>query len=119
VTEPAVTYFARRTDHASGNDYIYFDVDDQFAAATARRFKVAVYYHDVGTASWRLEYSTGSTATVATPAVTNANDGAWKTAIFTLTDATLRNAQNGMDLRIYNGGSADVTVGAVRLIRGD
>ena len=120
---PAVTYFARRTDHASGNDYIYFDVDDQFAAASARRFKVVVYYHDVGTANWRLEYSTASAATVATPSVANTNDNAWKTAIFTLTDAALRNAQpaatGGMDFRLYNGGTGDVTVGAVRIIRGD
>jgi hypothetical protein len=118
-TQAAVTYFARRTDRATGNDYIYFNVDDEFAATTARRFKVAVYYRNVGTASWRVEYSTTSAATVATPSVTNTNDGTWKTAIFTLTDVALRNAQTGgMDFRIYNGGSADVTVGGVRVIRG-
>jgi hypothetical protein len=120
VKQPAVTYFARRTDHASGNDYIYFDVDDQFAAMTARRFKVAVYYRNVGTASWRLQYSTASASVVSTPSVTNTDDGTWKTAVFSLTDAAFRDAQaNGMDFRIYNGGSADVTVGGVRVIRGD
>ena len=119
-TQPAVTYFARRTDRASGNDYIYFDVDSRFAPATENRFRIAVYYRNVGTAAWRLEYSTPASNVVTTPSVTNTNDGTWKTAIFTLTDAAFRNAQaGGMDFRIYNGGAADVVVGGVRVIRGD
>ncbi|ALG10387.1 hypothetical protein AOZ06_28965 [Kibdelosporangium phytohabitans] len=118
-TQPAVTYFARRTDHASGNDYIYFDVDNRFSPATDRAFRIAVTYYDTGTARWNLQYSTTAAAVVATPAVTNTNSGALKTAIFTLTDASLRAALPGaMDFRIHNGGSADVAVRSVRVIRG-
>ncbi|HEV2780879.1 MAG TPA: RICIN domain-containing protein [Actinophytocola sp.] len=118
-TQPAVTYFARRTDHASGNDYIYFDVDSRYAPPTERIFKIAVNYRDIGTAQWRLQYSTATTATASTPTVTNTNSGALKTAIFSLTDASFRGAQLGaMDFRIYNGGSTDVTIRSVRVIRG-
>ena len=118
ATHPAVTYFARQTDRASGNNYIYFDVDSGFAPTTESRFKVAVTYRDTGTASWRLEYSTPTIATAATPNVTNTGSGALKTAIFTLSDASFRGAlTGGMDFRIYNGGSADVVVRSVRVIR--
>ncbi|MEU4806176.1 RICIN domain-containing protein [Actinosynnema sp. NPDC023587] len=118
-TQPAVTYFARRTDHASGNDHIYFDVDPRFAPTTERTFRIAVTYRDTGTARWNVQYSTANAAIASTPAVTNTGSGAVKTAIFTLTDASFRGAQpGGMDFRVHNGGSADVTVRSVRLIRG-
>jgi hypothetical protein len=116
---PAVTFFARRTDRASGNNYIYFDVDSGFAPASERRFMIAVTYRDAGTTAWRLEYSTATAANVPTPTVTNTNTGTLKTAIFTLSDVSFRNAQeDGMDFRIFNGGSADVIVRSVRVIRG-
>jgi Ricin-type beta-trefoil lectin domain len=119
ATEPAVTDFARRTDRASGNNYIYFDVDSRFAPATEQQFRIAVTYRDTGTNSWRLEYSTATSAIVATPNVTNTNSGTLKTAIFQLSDASFRGAQaGGMDFRIYNGGAADVTIRSVRVIRG-
>lgn len=119
ATEPAVTYFARRTDRATGNNYIYFDVDSRFTPVTEGTFRIAVTYRDTGTASWRLEYSTPTSATVPTPSVTNTNSGTLKTAIFQLSDASFRGAQaGGMDFRIYNGGAADVTVRSVRVIRG-
>ena len=119
VQDPAVTFFARRTDRASGNNYIYFDVDPRFAPTTEREFRIAVTYRDTGTASWRLEYSTPTAATVATPSVTNTNSGTLKTAIFRLSDASFRGAQpGGMDFRVHNGGQADVVVRSVRVIRG-
>ncbi|HET9143478.1 RICIN domain-containing protein [Actinophytocola sp.] len=117
-TQPAVTYFARRTDHATGNDYIYFDVDDRYAPATDRVFRIAVTYRDTGTARWSLQYTTTTGAAASTPAVTNTNSGALKTAIFSLSDVSFRGAQpNQMDFRLYNGGS-DITVRSVRVIRG-
>lgn len=119
ATVPAVTYFARRTDRATGNNYIYFNVDSRFAPTTERAFRIAVTYRDTGTASWRLEYSTATATTVSTPSVTNTNSGTLKTAVFQLSDASLRGAlSGGMDFRIYNGGAADVTIRSVRVIRG-
>ncbi|CCH32049.1 RICIN domain-containing protein [Actinosynnema sp. NPDC047251] len=118
-TQPAVTYFARRTDHASGNDHIYFDVDSRFAPTTERSFRIAVTYRDTGTARWSLQYSTATAATVSTPTVANTGSGTLKTAIFTLSDASFRGAQPaGMDFRVYNGGSSDVTVRSARVLRG-
>ena len=116
ATKPAVTYFARATDHARGSDYIYFDVADGFARDDETRFQIVVHYRDVGTATWRIEYSGDDRN--ATEAVTNVNDGEWKSAIFTVPDLHFRGAYSGgMDLRIYNGGSEDVVVRGVRLIR--
>ncbi len=119
ATQPAVTYFARRTDRATGNNYVYFDVDSRFAPASERAFRIAVTYRDTGTAAWRLEYSTAGSAVVSTPSVTNTNSGTLKTAIFHLTDASFRGAHTGgMDFRIFNGGTADVTIRSARVIRG-
>jgi len=118
-TQPAVTYFARKTNHAGGSDYIYFDVVSEFAPPGENQFRIAVTYRDTGTAQWRLQYSTPTTALKDTPSVTNTGTNSLKTAIFTLSDASFRGAfANGMDFRIYNGGASDVTIRTVRVIRG-
>jgi hypothetical protein len=119
-TTPSDTNFAKRTDWASGNQYIYFDVDDAFATTNEHRFRIAVTYQDRGTSSWQLEYSTPTSAVVATPFVTNTDSKGVKTAIFSLSDASFRNAQTGgMDFRIWNrGNQADVIIRSVRVLRG-
>jgi len=111
-------YQARRTDHASGNDYIYFNLSEEFLSAEENSVQISVYYKDDNSANWRIEYNSLSDDYEQTPGVSNAGDGEWKSAIFTITDADFRNAQTGgMDFRIYNGGSEDVTVSSVRVIR--
>ncbi|HKU15350.1 MAG TPA: ricin-type beta-trefoil lectin domain protein [Steroidobacteraceae bacterium] len=119
---PAKTHLARSTDGTHGNYFIYFDVDDAFATATEGRFRIAVTYKNTGTATWHLDYSTQTNDTVATPTVTNTNTAEMKTAIFSLSDASFRNAQAGgtMDFRINNGESStkDVVIYSVRVLRG-
>ena len=118
----ATTHFAKRTDWASNNDFIYFDVDDAFAAQGERRFRIAVTYQNSGTATWHLDYSTETNAIVSTPTVTNTGNAAEvKTVIFSLSDASFRNAYAGgtMDFRISNGeGTQDVSIRSVRVMRG-
>ena len=49
---------------------------------------------------------------------TNDNDGLWKTTTFYIYDAGFDNSQKGnMDFRLYNGGTHDLTVGFVRVIK--
>jgi hypothetical protein len=118
ATKPAVTYFARSTDHAHGSDYIYFDVADGFAQPDENHFQIVVYYRDAGKATWHIEYSDSSDDRKPTATVTNVDDGQWKSAIFTIPDLHFRSAQTGgMDFRIYNGGSNDLVVGSVRVVR--
>lgn len=117
---PATTQFARRTDFASNNDFIYFDVDTAFAAPSEHRFRIAVTYKDTGTTSWRIDYNSIARADAPTPSVTNTATNTVKTVIFNLSDAQFQNALPGaMDFRIWNGGgNADVVIRSVRVIRG-
>jgi hypothetical protein len=117
---PARTHFGKRTDWANGSDYIYFDLNDAFAAQTEHRFRIAVTYQDTGTTSWRLEYNSMTRADAPTPSVTNTDTDMVKTVIFSLSDAEFDNAlTGGMDFRISNNGNdADVVIRTVRVMRG-
>jgi hypothetical protein len=111
-------YLARMTDHATGNDYIYFNLSDEFLSADENSVDISVFYKDDNSADWRIEYNSLTDDYEQTPEVSNVNDDTWKSAIFTVSDADFRNAQTGsMDLRIYNGGIDDVTIASVRVIR--
>ncbi|HKQ13015.1 MAG TPA: ricin-type beta-trefoil lectin domain protein [Steroidobacteraceae bacterium] len=118
---PATTQFAKRTDWASGNNYIYFDLDDTFATSTEHRFRIAVTYQDTGTNSWRVDYNSTSRPDAPTPSVTNTNTNAVKTVIFSLKDASFQNALDGQkDFRISNMlSNTDVVIRSVRVLRGD
>ncbi len=118
-TRPSWVDQARRTDHATGNDYIYFNLDDDFLGPSEHDIQISVYYKDNNNAQWRIEYNAMNNVNYKqTEAVQEQNDGKWKSAIFTINDADFRNAQtSGQDFRIYNGGSKDVTIGSVRVIR--
>jgi len=109
-------YAARRTDMASGNSAIYFDLDDRFRLAGPVDIKVEVL--DNANAAWHLEYNTREIPAVATPTVTNQNDGKTRTVTFTLENAKFSNAlEHDMDFRIVCDGPEDVTVRWVRVVR--
>lgn len=112
-------YQARRTDRASGNDYIYFDIDDRFLSGGPTDVYVKVTFLDSQpTGSWRLEYDNGSNIYTSTPDVNNTATAQWQTVTFRLPDFFADNRQNaGMDFRLYNGGTSDLTVKFVRLIK--
>jgi hypothetical protein len=77
-----------------------------------------VTYKDVAPATWRLEYTDTNSVTLTTASVTNPGDGTVKTAVFNVPRIAFVNGiGSNMDFRIYNGGSSDVTIMSVRVIR--
>ena len=102
-------WMTRRTDHASGSDYMYFRVDDAFVTAQglAATAVVTVTYFDAGTDNWQIQWRTAAGADQALP-LTKTNSNTWKKATFTLNNISFAGKyDNGNDFRIYNGGSGD------------
>ena len=108
-------YTARRTDFISGNNYIYFALDDRFSVTGDVQIKVEIL--DNSNTSWHLEYTSNSGAAVSTSDVVNINDNQKKTYTFTLRNAVFTNQFSNMDFRLVNTGPGDLTVSWVRLIR--
>ena len=116
--ENGTSYEGRQTDHVAGQDYMYFFVDDLFMSGRAPIIDIKVTFRDMGTAQWVIEYETESGMTQ-TPAIQNMNSGTVKTATFTIPDAVFSgNLPNSSDFRIFNGGSEDIELKFVRIIRG-
>jgi hypothetical protein len=116
------SYEARRTDHASGNNYIYFNVNDLFLKGGSNNIRVYVSYLDNSTSPFYLEYDAadGNHTKRATSSfnIVFTKSEAWKTGYFALPDAAFSNGQaSGMDFRLYNGGSRDLTVRFVRVVK--
>ena len=75
-------------------------------------------YLDDNNATWGIEYDAFGNVYKKTAQIVNQNSGKWKTTTFKISDAAFTNRQNGnMDFRIYNGGSQDLTVRFVRVIK--
>ncbi len=107
----------RRTDHANGQDWLYFFLDDRFADDPGQSWQLLVTYVDNSLAQWQVQYHDGQQAQL-TPALIQQNDGQLRTARFDLGSVPFANAlPGGADLRIYNGGAADVEIPFVRLLR--
>jgi hypothetical protein len=117
--DPYTVSEARRTDHANGQDYLYFMLDDEFLSGSSENVQILVTYLDNTNATWWIEYDAGEASPYQSSAThTNLNDGQWRTVTFTLEDADFGNRQHGgMDFRLYNGGSTDLTVTFVRVLR--
>ena len=113
-------YEALRTDRANGSNYIYFDVDDNFMKGGVNGVRIKITYLDNFSGKWCLEYDAANngSATKKSNEIINANSNTWKTVSINIADAGFTNRQNGnMDFRIYNGGSSNITVRFVRLIK--
>ena len=111
------SYEGRLTDRANNQDYLYFYIQDNFANGISPNMQIKVTYLDAGTPQWQLHYH-NSTGTLITDTVTNTNSNNTKTATFDLVDANFDNGMTaGADFRLYNGGSQDIDVRFVRLIR--
>ena len=110
---------ALSTTHSTGGDYIYFDVDDQFLKGGNNEVQIKITYLDNFTGSWYIEYEAFSVEPYKKSLrVNNSNDNKWKTTTFDIADATFSNSQKGgMDFRIYNGGTKDISVRFVRLVK--
>ena len=109
---------ARRTDLAHGSACIYFGVDDRFMKGGRNAVQLKVTYLDQSKGHWWVEYDSEGEAYKKTTSVKGVGDGKWKTATLVVADATFQNRQRGeMDFRIVNGGTTDLTVRFVRVVR--
>lgn len=101
--------YARRTDRATGNNYMYFNVDDGYMLGGSNAVSVTVTYLDQGTGAWRLEYDSLNDPYAVGFTVQKQNSGQWRTVTQVLNNVYFANRQNGNDFRIYNGGDDDDT----------
>lgn len=110
-------FTARRTDSVSGNDRIYFNVEDRFIHGQPQTVLLRVTYKDVSTGQWHAEYDAGPDGILSTPAITGTGDGQWKTATFALGRAAFAGQLSyEQDLAIV-ADDGDVTIKYVRIIK--
>jgi hypothetical protein len=111
-------HVARRTDVASGNRYIYFDLDDRFVVRGAVAIKVEI--RDDSEADWCIEHTDRAHQIVRTPSYHGQADGQTRTITFTIDRPRfVGDFTGGMDFRIVCDGPGDVTVRWVRVVRLD
>ena len=118
LASPSLWYddVARRTDLASGNPYIFFDIDDRFRAKGSVQIKVEIL--DDSLASWHIDFTNARNELVSTDVFSNHGDGSIKTITFPINNPGFRNGlENGMDFRIVCEGPGNVTVRWVRVVR--
>ncbi|MGV8084611.1 MAG: prealbumin-like fold domain-containing protein [Coriobacteriia bacterium] len=85
----------RRTDQATGNPYMWFDVDDQYMdGSEVYTVKISVKYLDMGTDTWSLRYDSTSGEKVA-GTITKTGTKQVKTAVFDITDGKFANGLAG------------------------
>ena len=114
--------YTRRTDSASGNPSMYFNVDDGYLFDGAYPVTLTVKYLDQGRDSWELQYDSTSGATKSAGVVQKGNTGTWKTISFTLDDARFANRQPGggkypgSDFRIWNRDDGDEVIHFAQVI---
>ncbi len=110
---------AMQTNKATGNNYIYFEVDSAFIFGGRNQVELKISYLDNFNGNWWVEYdSNGPGVYKQSQKISNNNTNQWKTVSIALPDAGFSNRQNGnMDFRIFNGGVNDLSVRFVRLIK--
>jgi hypothetical protein len=95
------SWICRRTDQASGQPFMYFNVDDRYLYGGSNTVTITVKYFDRGTDTWSLEYDAVDAVTKSAGAVTKTNTMRWKEATFVVGDARFENRQaHGNDFRI-------------------
>ena len=124
---PAVGRFCRRTDQASGNNRMRFDIDNNYLYhGSFSTVTISVTYYSTGTDRWELRYDAiGNLDKAATPAgsanpwVQKDNSGLWKKAVFYLTDARFANGQpGGTDFSIYCSNDGNEWISFVEVTKG-
>ena len=127
VLEGASLYqgrFARRTDQATGNTRMYFNINNEYMYyGTFDQAVITVTYNMMGTDSWELRYDAiDNVDKVATPAygTTQKDDSKlWKQAVFVLNDARFANGHPGStDFSINCKGDGDEYVSFVEVSKG-
>lgn len=91
----------RRTDQASGNPFMFFDIDDGYIYDGTNEVRITITYWDHGTDRFRLQYDSVSGPRYAQPEgssgtwVQKQNSGQFRTVTFHLTDARFANGLSG------------------------
>ena len=100
--------YTRRTDQATGNHSMYFDIDDHYVGGIAARAAITVTYYDQGTDRWELRYDALDNPDKSAGTITKTNSRTWKKAVFNLADAFFGGRQPGTtDFRIWSAGDGD------------
>ncbi len=100
--------FIRRTDQATNNPYMWFDIDDEYAYnSQGLSTDITVTYWDHGTDKFRLQYNSFSGPKYATPQggsnpwVQKTNSSQFRQVVFRLNDARFTNSlAEGIDFKI-------------------
>jgi len=77
-------FWGRRTDHATGQNAVYFRADPKWFQAYTGAARLFVTYQDTNASSWRLEYQDRSGARQQSPVVTTGNSGKLRTVTLEL-----------------------------------
>lgn len=98
--------FARRFDHESGKDIMFFDIEDAFFGEPLQgryEVEVRVVYFDEGRGKWALKYDAVSNPDKTALEVTKTGTSLWKAVRVTLTDAYFGNrGARQSDLALVN-----------------
>lgn len=111
-------YEALRTDPATGNNFMYFWLDDVFhSGQTPRVLDIYVTFRDTAAAPFTLNYKSTSLPLDSTPQVTRTTGNGYRTAIFRISDGVFDGSlTGGADFRLNDLGSA-LTVRMVRVVK--
>jgi len=105
--------YTRRTDGATGNASMYFDIDNRYAYGGTNLATITVTYYDQGTDHWELRYDSLDDNDKLGGIVQKTDTHTWQTATFVLDDAEFADGQPGggthagSDFRIWNGDDGD------------
>lgn len=109
------SFDAIRTDKATGNGFIYFKINQTFAA-TYQSVQIKVTYLDNG-ATWNLEYKPDATE-LTSPSVIGGRSGLWKTATFNFSKMPISSGYpKAMDFRLHSTSIEDLSVSFVRIVK--
>ncbi|MCX6081462.1 MAG: putative Ig domain-containing protein [Chloroflexi bacterium] len=110
--------FARRFDHASGMDVMYFDIHDKLLQSQGQPVQISVDYLDRGTGQFSLKYDAIGNNKKTAFTVTKTNTNIWKTHSIVLTDWVFGNhGPNGADFMLVNMDSDDDILHGVEIIK--
>jgi hypothetical protein len=111
------SFDAIRTDVATGNDSIYFQINDGFAGTVRQKTALKVTYLD-NASEWSLRYRTESTAVeIVSPIIVGRGSGRWKTVTFHLERMPKSGAYpRSMDFRLHST-KGDLSTRFVRLVK--
>ncbi|MCX7016856.1 MAG: DNRLRE domain-containing protein [Candidatus Sumerlaeota bacterium] len=103
--------FARGFQHSTGRDTMCFNIDDLLFGGVpvngAYPVTINVVYYNSGSGAWELRYDS-TTGDKQALSVTKTNDGTWKTASATLTDAYFGNrCLHATDFYLHNTDAED------------